>query len=170
MRYIVDTNVPLVANGAAPQASPACTATCAQRLYDLTRQHTLVIDDGWHIIGEYQHRLRSSGQPGVGDAFLKWVLTNWSNPSRCEMVHITPAADDANGRGFAEFPDDPALAGFDPSDHKFAAVAAAHTKHPPVLNAVDSDWWLYRASLERHHIQVSFLCPDAPYMQKPSKA
>lgn len=99
--------------------------------------------------------LRSEGQPGPGDAFLKWVLTNRSNPQRCALVSLTPQGD-----SFLEFPNDPDLEGFDPSDHKFAAVAHAHPDHPPVLNATDSDWWHYREALACHGVRVEFVCPD----------
>ena len=165
MKYIVDTNVPLVANGAAPQASALCASICARRLVEISKQHLLVIDDGWHILNEYKHKLRSSGQPGVGDAFLKWVLTNWANPQRCEMVHITLQGT-RDEQDFAELPRDPALAGLDPSDRKFVVVVAvAHGEHPPILNAVDSDWWEYRQALARHHVQVECIYPDALFMQ-----
>lgn len=155
MNVVVDTNVPLVANRAAHQASPSCIATCARRLQEIEDNGVLVLDDEWYILREYMHRLRSEGQPGPGDRFLRWVLTHRANPLRCEMVHLTPSGD-----SFLEFPDDEALAGFDPGDHKFAAVAHAHPAHPPVLNATDSDWWHYRRALQAHGIQVDFVCDD----------
>ena len=155
MNVIVDTNVPIVANTGAVQASVRCVTNCSERLAEIKREHTLVLDDGWHILGEYMNNLRSTGQPGVGDAFLKWVLTNRGSPLRCELVRITP-----QGESFAEFPADPELAEFDLSDRKFVAVAIVHPEHPPVLNATDSDWWHYREALERHGVSVDFVCPD----------
>lgn len=163
MKVIVDTNVAVVANGRqrAPQASPACVLTCVGRLRDLQLHHTLVLDDGWRILREYLRELSPAGQPGVGDAFLKWVLTNRANPARCEQVRITPR-DAAQPDGeLREFPADPILAGFDPSDRKFVAVALAHPDRPPILNAVDTDWWPYCAALAGHGVRVDFLCPDA---------
>jgi hypothetical protein len=85
----------------------------------------LVLDDMWRIIGEYMQNLRRSGEPGVGDAFLRWVLTNKDNPQRCDLVTITPVEND-----FREFPADAALSDFDPSDRKFIAVALAHPQKP----------------------------------------
>jgi len=41
----------------------------------------------------------------------------------------------------------------------------AHPEHPPILNAVDSDWWHHQDALARHGVRVEFLCPDAPFMQ-----
>ena len=163
MRVVVDTNVPLVANRRAEQASQQCILACTQRIRDIAAgRNVLVLDDGWHILREYQNRLRSDGQPGPGDAFLKWVLTNRANPQRCEIVHITPVDDD---RRYLEFPSDPDLDGFHQDDRKFVAVAIAHQEHPPVLNAVDSDWWEYRRALSNHGVRVDFVCSDAPFMK-----
>ncbi len=164
MKVIVDTNVPVVANKAAPQASETCITLCAHRLRDIQKEGTVVLDDGWHILREYQANLRSIGQPGVGDAFLKWVLINRSNPHRCEQVHITPMDIVLYPGSFVEFQVTPDLAGFDPSDCKFAAVAVAHHEHPPILNATDSDWWYHREALACHNIRVECICPDAPFM------
>lgn len=161
MKLIVDTNVPLVANHQTPHASPGCVQTCVRILLNLQREHMLVLDDGWHIIREYKNKLRSSGQPGVGDAFLKWTLTNRDNPAHCERIPITLLPDSADGNDFAEFPVDPAFANFDRSDRKFVALALAHTENPSILNATDTDWWNYRSSLEKYNIRVMFLCPDA---------
>jgi len=160
MMVVVDTNVPIVANRDAPQASATCIVRCSQRLQVVQDEGMLVLDDGWRILREYMHNLRSSGQPGSGDAFLRWVLTNRSNPRRCCLVPLTPQGD-----SFAEFPDDPDLAAFDLSDRKFAAVAHAHPDHPPVLNATDSDWRHYRAAFERHGIRVEFVCPDYEFKE-----
>jgi hypothetical protein len=160
MKCLVDTNVAVVANHKTSQASPECIHTCASRLQQLQQKDILVLDNGWHIIGEYMKQLNQSGQPGVGDAFLKWVLTNWSNPSRCELVSITlhPGREDQND--FLEFPDDPDLGDFDRSDRKFVATALAHPEHPPILNATDTDWRDHEAALQRHGILITFLCPD----------
>jgi len=153
---IVDTNVPIVANQKSEQASPACVQACIKKLQDIQQsQYVLVIDAQWKIINEYKQRLNQSGQPGVGDAFLKWVLTNWMNPTRCVSVSITPQEDT-----FAEIPAEPILRTFDPSDRKFIATALAHPQKPPILNAVDTDWWHYQLILAHHDIQVEFLCPD----------
>src|SRR5262249_4906186 len=116
-----------------------------------------VLDDQWRIIREYRSNLRSEGQPGIGDALLKWVLTNWKNPKRCQLVTITQVGD--NETDFLEFPSEPALQGFDPSDRKFVAVALAHAQRPPILQAVDSKWWDMKEALERNNVKVEFLCP-----------
>jgi len=150
---VVDTNVAVVANG--NDEFPSCSMACANRIRELTRDGTLVIDDRWLIIGEYRKNLRSSGQPGVGDAFLKWVLTNQANLRRCRRVPLTPQND-----SFAEFPADPRLAGFDPRDRKFVAVALASPDHPAILQALDSSWWGFRQPLAECGVVVEFLCPN----------
>jgi len=158
MKLVVDTNVPIVANGmASPQATPECVSTCVQYISDFSdEKHILILDWERHILNEYGHKLSSDGQPGIGDAFLKWVLTNQGNSQRCEFVHIT----EHPNRGFEEFPDDPDLLKFDPSDRKFVATAQAHPDYPPILNAVDTDWWHYRSSFRKHGIHIEFLCPE----------
>ena len=41
---------------------------------------------------------------------------------------------------------------------KFVAVALASGAHPPILNAVDSDWWNHRAALADAGVTCEFLC------------
>ena len=158
MRAVVDTNVPVVANGKSAQASAKCVQTCAARLRELTEAGTLVIDDRWLILKEYMANLRSSGQPGSGDAFLKWVLTNYRNSERCEMVSITPT--DAESSDFKEFPISAGRASFHGKDRKFVAVSVAHLDHPPIFQAVDAKWWLMRDALQEAGVNVDFLCSD----------
>ena len=158
MKSVVDTNVPVVANGNSEQASPECIRTCAVRLEEITRKGQLVLDNQWLILKEYMAHLRPVGQPRPGDAFLKWVLTNYSNPDRCELVQVTPK--DSAGTDFVEFPSDRALEGFDPTDRKFVAVAAAHPERPPILEAVDTKWWEMEQALRQAGITVDFLCKE----------
>jgi len=161
MQVIVDTNVPMVANRKTTQASTKCVQSCIATLEEIYQQRTLVLDDGWRVLREYMHNLCSEGQPGAGDAFLKWVLTNRNNPRHCEQISLTPKPDAEDGNDLCEFPDDKNLAHFDRSDRKFVALALAHPAHPPVYNAVDSDWWLFHQALEVHGVCIEFLCPDA---------
>lgn len=158
MRVVVDTNVPVVANGKSEQASPKCVKNCAVRLRKLTQKDKLVLDDSWLIIKEYMANLRSSGQPGSGDAFLKWVLSNYSNPKLCELVQITPK--NSAEMDFEEFPSDSALENFHSTDKKFVAVALAHPDKPPILQAVDTEWWKMREALGLTGITIDFLCEN----------
>jgi len=105
----------------------------------------VLLDNQWRILGEYMHQLSSTGQPGVGDAFLKWVLTNQANRERYALVEITPKPDDE--LDFVEFPNHPGLQNFDRSDRKFVAVSAVHSLHPPIMQATDSKWWGWKNAL-----------------------
>jgi len=156
MRAVVDTNVAVVANGIGKYPD-ACVIACADGIDEIRQHGKLILDDAWRIIGEYQKQLRSAGQPGLGDAFLKWVLNNHANPKRCELVRITPRND--GDWNFKEFPDESRLAKFDRSDRKFIAVSAAHAMRPPVWQALDSEWWGYREVFKEHGITIKFLCP-----------
>jgi len=102
-------------------------------------------------------KLSFSGQPGPGDAFFKWVWQNQQNPILCELVTIHPSVQ--GGDDFDEYPDNPELSEFDPTDRKFVAAARASKSSPPILNAVDSDWWNFRDVLHRHGLKIEFLCP-----------
>ncbi len=87
---------------------------------------------------------------------MKWALRNRANPGKCDLVPIT----EHDQREFEEFPEDKRLENFDPPDRKFVAVAAAHSKHPPILQAADSKWLDWSGPLQDHGIQVDFLCLD----------
>ena len=117
----------------------------------------IVLDESNWILSEYQDVLRSDGQPGAGDAFLKWVYNYQWNAQRCDRVPITPIEDGIN---FAEFPDDPDLTGFDRSDRMFVAAARSHPDSPSILNAVDTDWWIFRNTLRRNGVTVEFMCEE----------
>ena len=159
MTVIVDTNVALVANGKWNQDFDTCEETCINRLEEITSgKAILALDDQRRIIEEYRKKLSPDGQPGVGDAFLKWVEINWTNPKRCILVPITPIEDSETE--FKEFPDDPALQKFDPDDRKFIAVALAHPEKPPILQAMDKQWWELRDALRRNCVTVEFICEE----------
>lgn len=152
----------LAANGRdqCPQASKGCVISCVQRLSVITVKEKIVLDDGNHIFDEYQHYLAwdPRDQQRVGYAFFKWVHDNQYNPDKCDRIHISPRSGD--GGNYLEFPDDPDLQTFPRDDRKFVAVALAHPTRPPILNAVDTDWWIFRKALERNGVCLEFLCPD----------
>ena len=153
---VVDTNVPIVANGQSEQACPRCVNACIDALQVIIDEGVVVIDDARRILKEYMNNLSLSGQPGTGDAFMKWVFDNQANVERCERVQIT----EDETRGFDEFPDDPRLRNFDRSDRKFVAVALTSRNNPEVLNAVDSDWWDARKALADCGLKIRFVYPD----------
>ena len=159
MTVIVDTNVAVVANGKSEQASWDCKDSCIDKLLEITDGDLkLALDDQRRIIDEYRNKLNPDGQPGVGDAFLKWVEVNWANPNRCVRVPITPIENSETE--YIEFPDDPELQEFDPDDRKFIAVARAHSEKPPILEAMDKQWWALRDALHRNRVKVEFICEE----------
>lgn len=167
LRCVVDTNVMMTANGANPGASAACTLASARALQAVMARGHVFIDDGGRIVAEYRANLSARGQPGPGDAFLKWLLTHEWGGEKVTRVPITPAEDDAED--FVELPRPPRGIAYDRSDRKFLAVAAAHAEHPPILQAFDSKWWGWRAALAQIGVTVEFLCEHdiaAKYQEK----
>jgi hypothetical protein len=160
MPFIIDTNVPIVANNRiSAQATMPCVLACIQQLRDIMTKQIVVIDDQWRILREYGHKLDPKKQPGLGHIFYKWLFNNQFNPRHCQRLHITPLESSADGNDFAEFPNDPELANFDRSDRKFVAVALAHPDKPPIVNATDSDWQQYQTILATYGVKIEFLFP-----------
>ena len=156
IEVVMDTNVAVVANHRTPQASLNCITECIARLSHIINGNRVLLDDGGLILREYRNNLSPSGQPGAGDYFFKWLFENQANPEHCRKVKLSPDA----VLGFEEFPDDQKLSSFDPDDRKFVAVALASRSSPEVLNASDTDWWIYRNELKHHGLEIVFLCPD----------
>ena len=162
LRCVVDTNVARVANGS-PDVSDACVAECIKTLRRIKENGHVFLDDMGLIFKEYRGNLSLSGQGGSGNMFMKWVNDHQYNPQRCTLVRITPKSgsfQDGTPLDFEEFPEHPDLHDFDPSDRKFAAVAAGHPEHPPILNATDTDWLIAIKALTESGIKVVFLCPE----------
>jgi hypothetical protein len=154
--WVVDTNVLCVADGSAPHADDTCVIACVDFL-EAARAGLILVDDVGRIIDEYA-RNQSSGQPGPGTLFLRWLWQNIANQQVCEQVTITPTS--TSPEEFAEFPSDPDLAQFDLSDRKFVAVALAAGRKGTVVNAVDSDWRHAEKALVRNRVKLRFLCPQ----------
>jgi hypothetical protein len=156
--FVVDVNVPIVANGRSPQADDDCVIACVGALTEIQESGIVVLDDGMRILDEYIRNLSMSGQPGLGDSFMKWIWENQAVDAHCERVRLTPRGGDPDE--FAEFPDDSALAGFDRSDRKYVAVALKSRLNPEILNAVDRHWRDSRPALEAKGLRVTLLCPQ----------
>lgn len=156
MRYLIDTNVAVVANGKS-DAGPACVIAAIERLEQLIAGEILVLDDTGHILSEYRRHLSPHGQPGTGDQFYRWIWEQAAyNPRHCELITLV-LDEDGN---FAAFPKTAALATFDLSDRKFVAAALTHPANPPVVNATDTDWHEHHAALVQQGVQVEFICPN----------
>jgi len=156
MKAVIDTNVLLVANGSHRDVSPACVETCVKRLVAMKDQGVTVIDDGFRILGEYQHKTKLNPAKNPGDVFLKWLLREMNNPRRVHQVPLT----ETHANRFAEFPDPALEAAYDPPDRKFAAVANAHAEKPPIWQAADCKWLDWWQPLNTCGVRVEFLCPE----------
>lgn len=155
---VVDTNVPVTANGMNSSASATCVAASARALQAVMSSGHLFLDNAGRIVLEYRRNLHAEGQPGPGDAFLRWVLTNEWSVERVTRVDITAKEDDPDD--FVELPPPPVNIFYDPSDRKFLAVALAADERPSILQSLDSKWWGWRDALANVGITVCFLCPE----------
>jgi hypothetical protein len=153
---VIDTNILLVANKQHEGVSSGCVIACIDALISLKETGRVVLDDSYEIVHEY--RLKTAPNTGnqVGDAFLKWLLQNIGQTKCVECVHIESHKE----RGYTEFPDDKGLSDFDRADRKFVAVAAKHSKRPPILQAADSKWMIWSKKLAEHDVTIEFLCPS----------
>lgn len=159
MAVIVDTNVAMVASRRTPTADERCVDACIKHLRDIQQSGGLLVDDKGLILHEYTKNLGFKGQPGAGEVFAKWAHDHQAIPDSVRQVAITPRTN-GQWRRYDEFPDCTNLAAFDPSDQKFVAVAVASGENPPILNAVDSDWWNHRTALSAAGINIEFVCPQ----------
>jgi hypothetical protein len=163
---VVDENVPIVANDVvridtkqppqAPQASNQCRLAVIQRLRRITLSEQIVLDDVGFLIARYRRYLNGKGQPGLGDAFLKYVSDNEFNTEK--ITRICLAKDDAGG--FTSFPKDSELDTFDRADRIFVALAIAAPAGAIIVNAVNSDYAHHKRALVRNGVNVEELCPN----------
>ena len=122
-KCIVDTNVPKTANLAIQpdpdsDVSDECVQACIEAVKYVIKERGLVVDTGDEIFDEYRQQLSMKGQPGIGDAFMKWVHDNRWSLHDSQRVNIT-----RNDDSYDEFPAHDGLKNFDKSDRKFVAVA-----------------------------------------------
>lgn len=157
---VVDTNVCVTSNRKNGE-SLRCASRCARELNSIVKRGLLVIDDGDAIFGEYKRYLSFSGQPGAGDIFFKWLFDNRYRPERVEHVKLQRHQD--RPEEYLDFPDSPSLSGFDRGDRVFVALARAHASRPPILTAVDSDYWHHRAALAEYGVDVVHICGHQDY-------
>lgn len=154
MRAVIDTNVLLVANGQHDEVSEDCVAECVTRLEAIQQKGIVVIDDGFRILGEYQHKTSLNPPKGVGDVFLKWLFRQ-AGSARVEQITLNETTENC----FAEFPDKALEPLFDAPDRKFTAVAHAHPEKPAIWQAADCKWLDWWSALRAKGIEVDFLCP-----------
>ena len=150
--FVVDTNVPIVANGCAPQADGQCRSNCVGKLGFLMKHGTIAIDDKGAILKEYVNNFSRSGGRSVGDQFFIHVINKQYDETRVKRIAVTPIDDER--RSFEELPENT----FDRSDRKFLAVAVS--AEAVVLNATDSDWGEQKKLMDALGVEVEQLCPQ----------
>lgn len=154
IRYVIDTNVPIVANGKDESVRLDCRIAAVELLRDAIENGMIYLDIDGEIQTEYRTYLNPKGQPGVGDLFYREVIN--SHPKRVSRVDVSKRADGE----YVDVPQEIVDAGFDPSDRKFVAVALK--SNAIVHNAVDSDWVDDRILLEGSGVKIIFLCGCDP--------
>lgn len=157
MRYAIDENVLIVANGdKTPQANDACRAKAIDWLVKIKESKITLLDTEGKVLAKYREYCDMKGQPGTGDMFLRFLHENQANTQSVETISLQ---DDAT-REYIEFPDDEELSTFDRSDRIFVGLVIGSDKAARVLNAVDSDYSHHATALSKHSVKVEELCPD----------
>lgn len=154
MNIVIDTNVAIAANGRDTHACLECQMRCIELLEQATAQSSrmsIVLDSLDEIITEYKKHLNYVGQPGLGDAFYKYLHDHMYDAKKITAVEITPNNDLSTG--YDELP----INSLDKSDRKF--LAAALITNGKIINAVDTDWHEQRDLLNALAVEVDQLCP-----------
>ena len=153
-RFVVDTNVAIVANGDDEEIALHCRFAAIELLMTVLRKGVIYLDSAGEIQDEYRRYLNPKGQPGVGDRFYLEILN--SHPRKVARVDVRRGQ---NGE-YDDLPQAIIDAGFDPSDRKFAVVALR--ANAPVYNAVDTDCLEKKTTLEENGVNIVFLCGCDP--------
>jgi hypothetical protein len=156
---LVDTNVPIVANDSSvSEYDLDCVEASKDALKYIISNCIVVLDSDGIIFNQYKRYFNSSGQPGIGDRFFRWILLNQGNPSHSDFVLITQQ----NEYEYDQYPTEPEFATFHRKDKIFVAVAVHSAKKPSIINATDSDWQTIEEALFRiHSVKVENLCPNS---------
>ena len=152
---IVDTNVPATASSDDPSKTD-CRRRCIAELEAFFNgKRTLVIDDEWHVLGEYERNLKLGR---LSEQFLRWVLESRYKPARCRLIHLEHDSE----KHFVDFPNDQRLATFDRADHKWVALSRASSRqlgvHPPIVQATDLKWKQFKKVLASYSVRIIFIC------------
>ena len=155
MKVVIDTNVAIAANGRNTHACSRCQLECVEFLESLTSvggRKKIYLDDLDLLLNEYKPHLNFHGQPGIGDAFYKFLHDHKYSGKKVSLVSITPNNDVKTG--FNELPAN----SIDPSDRKILAISVVAAAK--IVNALDNDWHEKRDFLKDLGIDVIQLCPE----------
>jgi hypothetical protein len=146
LRYVVDANVPIVANGLDTHAGIELQFAAAAFLSDVMKTGIVLEDNQDGALSEYKAHLSASGKPGVGDYFFFWFMRHRWAQGLVERIAI-PDGTTPTDHVPAE------LTGFDPDDHKWIATYLLG-RGDFIVNAVDSDYGEWRAELAKGGVAV----------------
>jgi predicted nucleic acid-binding protein len=155
MKVVIDTNVAIAANGRNTHACLRCQLECIEFLETLTlpnNRKKIYLDDLDLLLNEYRPHLNFHGQPGIGDAFYKFLHDHKYSGKKVLLVSITP--NDDTEIGFDELPTN----SIDPSDRKILAISVVGSAK--IVNAMDNDWHEKRDFLKDLGVDVIQLCPE----------
>ena len=153
MKWVVDSNVAIVANGKAQQVSAVCQICCIEFLqYAISPKSpdVIALDNNGAIFDEYKKHLSFAGQPGVGDIFFKFIHDQMYSKNKIKLFVINPVNDESVG--YRELPPN----NLDQSDRKFLAVACVAKAN--IANATDTDWEQQKALVTSLGVTVKQLC------------
>jgi len=148
--YIIDTNVFVAANGGTDQLSEDDINRCKSFVALLFSKTIISIDAKSEIFSEYFRYMNRSGQPGIGDAYVKYLWDRQCDKTVCELVDISK---NKNGV-YKQLKGKEDLICFDPNDLKFIAVYLGSKFNTTICNASDRDWEENKSLLAKYNINV----------------
>jgi hypothetical protein len=135
--YNIDTNILIAANGNARRLKLPDTIKCQEFTASLFSGVVVSIDDKQEIFTEYFKYASRSGQPGIGDAFAKYLWDHQFDNSKCEIVKT-------------EF-----------HEHWTCSITRlvieqvlASRNNPVICNACDGDWKENKALLDEYNVKI----------------
>lgn len=164
MTIVVDENVLIIANDLTrrslgleplcPDANEDCGISCAEALLSLIENGRVGLDDGSEVLDKYKSHCSFSGQPGVGDTFLRAVFERGYVESWAERVIIRE-------NGAIRLPNSFLNCGFDNDDHVWVAIAHNSSEKAKILNAADSDYRIHAGDLSVLNLEIVELCSQS---------
>ena len=167
-KFIIDTNVWVVASGKAPQSTPECVEACLEILRSLQQAGaSLVVDEasfmsnppGNSVLEEFKNNL-DEGDYGY-DLFWRKLFPRWGVDWEVDLVELLYDVSGAilpNGITITQQHPDGGSGPFEPNDRKWIALQLIHPNHPVINNATDSDWEKARQDLTTNNIKIKQLC------------
>lgn len=135
-------------------ASDECVLACVSVARLILEGQRVAVDAGDEIVGEYVSTIGSARTAGIATKLAQRLFRLRFDDAICHRVEITPTDDPAGS--YDEVPN--ALQDFDNDDQKFIAVAAAEGASPPILAALDGEWWRRRTDFAANGLDVQFSC------------